>query len=937
MAVGTVANYTNGVKLGNQRAKEVLEYEKILKVHADVVANVHPQISLPSQPMKQSINHPQGLAPTAFSPRLQNGIQKQAKATPATPTQPKIPNPAPSLQTSPPYKAPATKTAPASSGFDPLFLTKSDILVKAELHQRRKAELHHRRQQIERALKEQLNQSRANLRQRTFEQETLPKFNILNVLKEAQQIVKPITLVENNGTNRNASSSDSFDERTFYSSQMNDSTTEEERSPWRPKKICKFFFDQGNCRKGNDCSFSHDPAHKEVLEADGPKAMDIDSVAADEQAITRPTPTVRPNEPLHPSPPDDLGELAKLKHAEQIEQLEEQLRNLKSSVLPSATRRPRDSRSTHDEAAYSPPDVSAPVAIRQSRREEVREPEGGRRKDSIGNRAPPPPENKSREYVRQNQSPHSPVVSDVRVVRNHITSPVAPQPSRVSPLAVSRVPTVHQGQRMIGDEHRQPRRSAEDVPSARHSPRPVLQDLNPRKRRRADSNGRGRFVIARRESPGRRQSPLVRRESPEVRIKEEPVSPPPFAATTPDAWQTRGRQYVPQPVYVETGSPRYRDLEPVVYQPRTVNQLSQTYIADERRPQSPIVRRVISRNAQHVSAHEEQSLRRVVSARQLRIPRSPPGQYVPPQPSSARAVPQVYIPQASHPISVQPRASVQPHSLSKIERDQSLSPRPVARLSPTMQRPTMAPPARRLVVDRYGQTFEAPLSFERQPSVVPVAHPTEFIPRYEQIVPRSPSFREPRLVNVYDDRRYVRRAPSPHYVEYHPAPASRHVIDREVEPVYGGDVYLPRHEPLRAIEYTDPRSTGLQEEVMRPREIIRTASVRPGEAIRTASVRPAGAGLYDEPREPLARMQSVRPEQDGISPLESRRIVYPDSIRTDRAMSRPIAYAGMERPKYRYTTETQERRYVEELPDDVIYETARGSYGRRPLAHLPRP
>lgn len=918
MAVGTVANYTNGVKLGNQRAKEVLEYEKILKVHTDVVANVHPQLSLPSQPVKQSSNyHQQGLAPAAYSPRLQNGIQKQAKATTATSTQPKIPNPALSLQTPPSHKAPATKTAPASSGFDPLFLTKSDILVKAELHQKR--------QQIERALKEQLNQSRVILRQKTSEQETLPNFNIMNVLKEAQQIVKPITLIENNGTNRNVSSSDSFDEKTFYSSQMNDSTTEEERSSGRPKKTCRFFFDQGNCRKGNDCSFSHDSAHKEVLEADGPKAMDIDSVTADEQAIIRPTQIVQPNEPpSHPSPPEDPGELAKLKHAKQIEQLEEQLRNLKSSVLPNASRPLKDSRSTHDEAVYSPLSVAAPLVDRQSRLEEIREPERDRRKDSIGNRAPPRPESRSREYIRQNQNPHSPVVSDVRVVRNHITSPVAPQPSRVSPLAVSRVPTVHQGQRVIGDEHRQPRRSAEDVPSARHSPRPGFQDLNPRKRRRADSNGRGRFVIARRESPGRRQSPVVRRESPEMHIKEEPISPPPFATATPDAWQPRGRQYVPRPVYVETGSPRYRDLQPVVYQPRTVNQLSQHYIADERRPQSPMVRRVISRNAQHVSAHEEQSLRRVVSARQLRITRSPPGQYVPPQPSSARAAPQVYIPQASHPISVQPRASVQPHSLSKLERDQSASPRPVARLSPTIQRPTMAPPARRLVVDRYGQTFEAPLAFERQPSVVPVAHPTEFIPRYEQIVPRSPSLREPRLVNVYDDGRYIRRAPSPHYVEYHTAPASRHVLDREVEPFYREDIYLPRHEPLRAIEYTDSRSADLQEEVMRHREIIRTASVRPGEVIRTASVRPTGADLYEEPREPISKMQSVRPEQDGISPSESRRIAYPSSIRTDRAMSRPIAYTGMERPKYRYTTETQERRYVGELPKEVIYETARG-------------
>ncbi len=917
MAAVDVTNRTSNGLTANGDSKEVLEYEKLLRLRADVVANVHPRLSLPSQSSKQGMNLPKGLTPSASSPRRQNGVEKLSKAVHPTPipTQPKLSNPLSSLPPPHPLKTPNTRPfqipAPASSGFDPLFLTKSEVLVRAELQQKR--------QQIERVLKEQLNQSRAVSRQRVFDQEASPNFDAAKVLREAQQIVKPINIVENSGTNRNASSSDSFDEKTFYSSQMNESTTEEadergshERTPWRPMKACKFFF-EGNCRKGNGCTFSHDPAFKETVEADGHQAMDIDGVNADEQT------TAPPGEVLHPAPPNDSNDAQKsvmLNRNEQIEQLEQQLRNLKSIVFPSAPHQ-RDTYSTHDEPAYSPPEAGDIVAVRQNRRDEIREPEKDRGKNSVGRRAPPAAENKSREYIRHNQNPHSPIASEIRIIRNHITSPVAPQPSRVSPLAVSRVPPVHQGQRVISEKNRPSRGSAGEVPNGRQSPGAIPQSLNSlsnaRKRRRVGSHDRGRYV-------------MPRRESQEVRIKEEPVSPPPFA-DTPNTWQPRGRQHVSKPVYIETGSPRYRDHEPIIYQPRNVDHVPQSYFADERRPMSPMVRRVVSRNAHQISAHEEPSLRRVVSARQIRIPRSPPGQYAPPQPSSTRAASQVYIPQRSHNISLQPRASVQPQPISHIERDQSISPVPRARISPTIRGPpTMAPPARRIVVDRYGQTYEAPLAFERQNSAAPVGHPSELIPRYDHLVPRSPSFRDPRLVNVYDERRYFRRGPSPpQYVEYHPASTSRHVFDRESEPVYGEEVYVPRNEPVRAIDYADPRLAGHTEEVLRPREVLRTASVRP-----------IGGGLYEEPREQIARVQSVRPEADGITPLESRRLVLPDSMPGERALSRPVAYAGLERPKYWYTTEAQERRYVDEIGDEVVYEAPR-TFARRPVLPLPRP
>ena len=253
----------------------------------------------------------------------------------------------------------------------------------------------------------------------------------------------------------------------------------------------------------------------------------------------------------------------------------------------------------------------------------------------------------------------------------------------------------------------------------------------------------------------------------------------------------------------------------------------------------------------------------MVSTRQIRVPRSPLEQYAPPQTTSARTVSQVYLPQPEHAVSLQPRASVQPQQIiSQIDRDQSFSPLPRARFSPSIRAPlTMAPPARRIVVDQYGHRYEAPLPAERQTSAIPVGRSSEFIPRFEQLVPRSPGFREPQIVNVYDERRYIRRAPSPQYVEYQPASTSRHVLDRENEPIYGEEVYLPRHDGIRAVEYSEPRSAGHYEEVLRPREGL----------IRTQSVRPAAGGLYEEPREQIARIQSVRPEQDRVISVERRR------------------------------------------------------------------
>lgn len=924
MATDSVAIHTNGVKVTDSKAKEVLEYETLLSLRGEIYANAHPRLNVPVQPPKQGMNQANGLSKPSPrmqngvhklpSPPMQNGSHKLPKKTHATPPQSKSSHASVSQPVATTYKAPNTQltssgSASGLSGLDPIFLTKSEVLVRAELHQKR--------QRIERALDEQLNQNRVIARQRAFDQEALPNFDVTKVLQDAQQIVKPINLVENNGTNRAPSSSDSFDENTFYSSQMNDSTTTDEvddsATKGRSNRACRYFL-EGECRQGDACTFSHDPALKQRLEADGPQAMEIDSVNADEQAPPRSNNILQPastNENRNPATVLQLDHISRLNH---IEQLEEQLRSLKSqeSLLPHD--QPGDSGSAQDEPAYSPPDVGDLVAVRQIGREKIGEPGKGKHRNSGESRPPAILENKSREYVRRDHIPHSPLSSDVRVVRNHITSPVAPQPARVSPLAVARVSQLHQPQRVFSDSNRPSQGSGGEVASARQSPRVPLG----KRRREIDSHDRARNVMPRRDIG-----------SPEIRIKEEPVSPPPFTEPS-EVWQPRRRQDVSRPVYVESDSPRYRDQEPVIYQPRIAEKVPQSYLADERRPTTPIARRVISRNGHHPGAHEEQDLRRIVSARQIRVPRSPLEQYAPPQPSSARATSQAYFPQPDHAVPLQPRASVQPQQIiSHIDRDQSLSPLPRARFSPAIRGPlTMAPPARRIVIDQFGHRYEAPVPVERQTSAIPVGRSSEIMPRYEQLVPRSPSFREPQVVNVYDDRRYVRRAPSPQYVDYHPASTSRHVVDRENEQMFGDEIYLSRNDGIRAVEYSEPRSAGHYEEVVRPREGL----------IRTQSVRPAAGGLYEEPREQIARIQSVRPEQDRVISLERRREVVPQvsrqiSVRADDTFSRPVAYTGAERPKYRYMTEAQEQRYVDEIPDEVVYEAPR-STGRRPAHRL---
>ena len=188
----------------------------------------------------------------------------------------------------------------------------------------------------------------------------------------------------------------------------------------------------------------------------------------------------------------------------------------------------------------------------------------------------------------------------------------------------------------------------------------------------------------------------------------------------------------------------------------------------------------------------------------------------------------------------------------------------------------MAPPQPRIVVDQYGNRFvEAPAPQERQMSIVPIARPDDHGFRYEQ--PRRPTvIRNPSYEIGHDGRQYVQRAPSPtspRYVQRAPSPVSpryaRPVHNFDIER-YIDDPYAPRSDNVRVISHTDDQGVANFEKFPQPRDpVTRLQSVRPVsrfEAPRMSSVRPEQERAVNVRAMPApydgSRIQSMQPEHD---------------------------------------------------------------------------
>lgn len=192
--------------------------QKLLQIRDDVFASKHPRLHLPAKVIEQvaprlprttppnrptTNGTPNGLSTShALPPRPGNSLQAPSTANEFVPPVPPTQRPYPTIS--------------APSGIDPVLLTKSDHLIRAELQLKR--------QQIERLLKDQFDKKgRGN-----DPDEREAHLNVEECLVQAQLRVPPVSGIRI--TTNNSDGAESFDENSYYSSKA-DSWSSEELDP----------------------------------------------------------------------------------------------------------------------------------------------------------------------------------------------------------------------------------------------------------------------------------------------------------------------------------------------------------------------------------------------------------------------------------------------------------------------------------------------------------------------------------------------------------------------------------------------------------------------------------------------------------------------------------------------------------------------------------
>ncbi|MCJ1309228.1 hypothetical protein MMC25_002885 [Agyrium rufum] len=877
----TVTHLSNGIAgtgLPPAKSLDEQEYKKILDLYHDIVRGSHPRLKISlTAPPEKSLSHQSPISSTTISLHTSKDVARAPNGVPQASSGDKSQS-APGSGTGPALQA-AVKQSDSRNGItrekplsqlDPIFLEKSDDLIRAEFRLQR--------QRLEKEVQEHASRQRAMMR-RLEESELIPDFDVTEVLYQAQELVPPEVGLANGGNNRPLSASDSSD-KTYYSSGVQDVTTEEgEEKPERPKKPtsapCPWFF-KGSCKKGDRCNYSHDPSFRNQLD----REQVSNKRKPDNHVVRRESPdygaanveAYRENQGIPPAADDfPRGEDTEGEYSS-------------TSKLPRAH---KDARPPFDKQDRRMKDRGKAHPRQKEFHAIDVDPEKYR---SIRRTPPSPRDVGANKEIRPVQEPSSAQkVSSIRVVQNNITSPLAPQPARVSPLAFAKAPKLTQAQQDGG--RRVLQRNGSPIHDPDDSARSANTPLNIRKRRREPDVAESiRSAVPRTVA------------NPEPYIKQEPLSPLPMSAM-PLRRDSENGQYSRAPIILE--APGSYNREAIVYESRPPTYEQPIEINDHRSPQPQIIRRTSSRAGHYFETNPEPNLRRMIVNRELhRIPS--PSQRPPVQ---QRALPQTY----AAPLEREPpryrELSVHPQAAAPVRYKRSPSPpSPVHAYDAYDQEGiAMAPPPGRIIMDRAGNRYyEASVPQLRAASVMPVRYVNE-----------APSSRyvdaTPQFDGQYERRESVRyMAPpsdtNPRYVEYYaePPPPPPKRVDRAqsvYQPAYETVTESMRPPPVQILDYQDPRAEPryIQEEVPRPREAYtRLQSVQPGRAPSRYEVvqdpqpsqmmptaHPNGTSVkhrpqyevYQEPlappqlrqpayqqqqQQPPSRMQSVRPDQQHV-------------------------------------------------------------------------
>ncbi|KAL9488421.1 hypothetical protein ACSS6W_000698 [Trichoderma asperelloides] len=216
LAVAAQANSIASTKLTEKEASEIAEYEKILRFRDAILSGEHPTIKIqgnvalssnaipsdtraPSEPGEVDTRSRAPKPPFASTQNQNPTFPPHLADAGAKPTDSKHPRPF--------GPGPGAGAGAGTTQINPIFLEKSDELVRAEIQLQR--------QRLERALREELENHR-----NTRHAEPVIEFDLSDVLAKALTLVQAsaTSFAANRGLTAN-SASDSFDDRTYYSSQ----------------------------------------------------------------------------------------------------------------------------------------------------------------------------------------------------------------------------------------------------------------------------------------------------------------------------------------------------------------------------------------------------------------------------------------------------------------------------------------------------------------------------------------------------------------------------------------------------------------------------------------------------------------------------------------------------------------------------------------------
>jgi hypothetical protein len=812
----------------SHQINELLEYEKILKLRDSVFAGSHPRLTVPTNVIRkvspraaQAPNqHPPNVPPSTVTPNVKlPGLQLN------NPTESNAPNLPLSNVPLPNGIPPALRSdlpGASVSGIDPIFLTKADVVLSAEI------KLH--RQRLERKLRDQVEKKRNDARHKTPLQEAKPDFDVSDVLEKALEITKPVAFEDRRGDNDNVSASDSFDENSFYSSKAPDSTPRD-RAP---------------------SPFSKHQA----------QPMNVDDLDADEDIDQRPDEMRQLNLDDSPYKINSRPPIHGISYSHPS-QLPDDSRLPVRNEVSDLTAMPLDE--DEDEGEYSPPEPVEQYPQRASVYSSSKRPYEEQNRRTNGR------------YSGQYQGGRrydSPPESDMRIVRNHITSPVAPQPSRVSPLAISKAPPISQNRRPQ-QAYNQLRRMG-DHESLRTSPDVPAQSIQPSKRRKLN---------------GKKAQRKRGAASPDVMIKDEPVSPPPFHEAQP-LGATKMRPAKERPVYIDLDPPR--EVRYVAAPEPRSEALQRQAMYDMEPPMPRSEPRPYSRSGPRGLARDDEDLRRVASLQHLRaVPPREEAEVMFQTPTRlSRAPSRAAVENGSRLGPVRTYQEPVYAYEQPLVHDERVQTSPVYREVDTERRyqpQPMPPPQRRIVVDQDGNQFYEIVQPSRSSVISQPTRPMEIESYNEAVSVRNGSVRAMSVIrDPYQEERFVQEMPPPQISYRRVTEAPRKVVmdSRQASESQPEPRHFQRSASVQLIDYPARQP------------VYRDTQVAPRETLRMSSMRPTMT-RYEEAPEMVQRVQSVRPEAREMS-------VYVD----DRPQVRR-EYVPVERTTQGVRRVVQDGRYYE--------------------------